>query len=251
LTKFQWWKFEPHPEWVKSDRDQIEWGDWIWSGRDGDAARNAPAQKRTFTKTITMPPDVKVASAIVQITADDQFEAFLNGTRIGGSDGGNESWRRPVKLDLAPALKPGENVLKIDAENVAANVPNNPAGLLVGGAVKLIDGTSIPLLSDGSWSDAKTIAKYGDGPWGRVGGDQGAIPAAAAGIPDQVRVIYVPAAMRIRVTQLKPDAGWKAEHFSPATGVTSAGPALAIEADGSAIVSPPADALDWVLVLQR
>ena len=87
---------------------------------------------------------------------------------------------------------------------------------------------------------------------GRSGPNDGAIPPSAAGIPDRVRVIYVPGATRIRVTQLKPVGGWKAEYFNPATGgTTSAGPNFTIDVDGTARISPPADARDWVLILRR
>jgi hypothetical protein len=251
LEQFEWWKFEPHPEWVQIDGEQrINWGDWIWSRRDGDAAYDAPAARRTFTRTFKIPDTSKLASAVLYVTADDRFDLFLNDQRIGGSASGNEAWRHPQRFDLAPQLKSGENLLRIEAENLPAQVANNPAGLLCGGAVVFRDASRVSLASDDSWTDARIVARFGEGPWGRIGEDNHAIPPAAAGIPRQVRVIYVPAGDHIRAMRLDRDCDWTGELINPATGDRTDPRPLMVELDGSCMVTAPSGVSDWLLVLR-
>jgi hypothetical protein len=176
-----------------------------------------------------------------------------------------ESWRRPQRFDLKPLLSAGrERVIRIDAENIAANVPNNPAGVICGGEVVLGDGARIPLASGQQWTcpgdarsghptEAKVIAHYGEGPWGAFAAASASLDPIAAGIPGRVCVVYLVKPSPVRVSGLDRGGGkWEAMFFDPTTGKDDALPAPAVDADGCCTIAPPAGvSSDWVLILQR
>jgi hypothetical protein len=230
FERFEWWKFEPNVEWARWAGDEnVKWGDWIWAKDVADAQVDAPVGKVKFRKTFARPAN----GATIYVTADDGFEVLVNGKRVGSSDGEADSWRRVQKIDLAPALRDGQNVFEIVAENVASNVAKNPAGVICGGAV----------VTDETWEGAKVVAKYGDAPWGRVGETSAKMPITAAGIADRVRVIYVPEASAIELHDLG-EAKWQAIQFDPVTGEERE---VKLEECGKA----PAWGHDWVLILQK
>ena len=136
---------------------------WIWFADDkpGEAPKAARFFKASFdAKT-------KPKKAELRVSADDQFELFINGTKAAQSDGETDAWRRPQKIDAAKFLKQGRNEITIRAENTAVG----SAGLIF----KLVADEAV-FESDSSWqaSDnengpfkaAKEIANYGDDPWG-------------------------------------------------------------------------------------
>lgn len=271
LERFEWWKFEPHPEWARIDaggEESVGWGDWIWYP-EGNPTVDAPIAKRRFRKTIEIPPGGKIERAILHLTADNHFHAFVNGKEIGEDDG----WESPWRFEIAAVLRPGKNVLAIEALNVWSDVRANPAGLICGGEVTLSDGTRVDVRSgagwksadtpatssewthadynDSTWPAAKVIAHYGDKPWGDFNARPGTLAPAAAGIDGQVRVIYVPQAQPIRVEHLQRDVRWRAEFFDPATGRSSAGADPVIDASGACRFDPPSTGHDWVLLLTR
>ena len=272
LEKFEWWKFEPHPEWATWDANttlpKITWGDWIWFP-EGDPAKNAPAEEpRFFRARFTVAPD-PVRSATLRVAADDKCIVYLNGERIGS----HNTWRTARELNVTKRLKPGENVVAVRAENVPAPQAN-PAGLLCG--LELVGEHSARTLlvsdaawrvsnieqpgwtnlvfDDSAWKSAKIVARYGDKPWEKIPGPEHrkyAVPYAA-GIPAMVRVFYLPEARRVVVRSIEPNSNYRARWFDPVTGAeTGIGTVKANERGEWTPPVPPGGEQDWVLVLSR
>lgn len=151
---------------------------WIWAQATA-GKENVPAYLR---KTFDLPVAVaQVPMAKVQVTADDTYQMFVNGTEITGSSD-VDGWRTPEMVDLKPHLKQGANVIAILARNIGS-----ASGVLLEGAVQWPDG-SVAVSTDGTWKGAgeapegwasptfddtvwpaaKVIAEAGREPWGHV-----------------------------------------------------------------------------------
>jgi hypothetical protein len=78
-------------------------------------------------------------------------------------------------------------------------------------------------------------------------------PFATGIAEDDLRIIYVPESHPLRVTNLKPDASYRAQAFDPTSGKTiNLGMIAADAKSGWTTVKPPAcEADDWVLILRR
>jgi len=155
---------------------------WIWFP-DGDSTRDAPVEARYFRLAFTLPPGATVQKATLRVTADDQCESFLNGQRLGTV----EDWRRVAEYSIETVLASGRNVLAIRAENRAAPVTANPAGLIANMQIQLKSGQRLRFVTDGTWLASRTLqsgwetggfddaawqparvsAAYGGGPWGK------------------------------------------------------------------------------------
>lgn len=153
---------------------------WIWFPDPNPAA--VPPGVRYFRKTLTLPPDRKLASAHFVLTADNEFLLYVNGKEAGRAS----SWKNPADLDLTSLLQPGPNTLAIAATN-GGSTPN-PAGLIgqltlafdQGNPLHLpIDTTwktanalapnwNTPPFDDSAWTAATTVAPLGQGPWGSL-----------------------------------------------------------------------------------
>lgn len=273
LSSYAWQRFEPHAEWsawAEAQTAEVPLGDWIWFP-EGDPASDAPAAVRVFRRTFDLPQNARVKRAALAITADDRCTVWLNGEQLGSHD----SWRTLRRFDqIAAKLKPGRNVLAIRAENVKAEVPRNPAGLISGMTIELSDGQSIHVPSDAhwrtakneadgwqraefndtAWPEAKVIAPAGGGPWGKIGGVDGSSAAYdvpyAFGIPRGVRIVYVPEARAIVVKALEADVRYRRFFFDPVRGERTAPVDVAADATGIVSIDPPNGAHDWVLVLE-
>ena len=263
LERFERWRFEPHPEWAawetqpNADDPPMASGQWIWHAADGDAKHEAPVGRRWFRRSFDLARDAKVTSAIIRLSADDRFTLIVNGQKLATQTG----WQRPRKFDIARLLKPGPNTITIEAENVKSHVPNNPAGFICAGEVTLERSPRISLASDASWLSsespdgdfkaANVLAPYGAKPWGELAAADPDVPPAAAGIPHQVRIIYLAEPQPVRVANLDASLDWQAEWFDPIKGTLEPLPKPVIAADGSCRIAPPAEAQDWVLILHR
>lgn len=155
---------------------------WIWYP-EGKPSENAPVGTRFFRSKFELPAAVR--SADLRVAADDACEVFLNGTRVGTHD----TWSRAARFAVEKHLKPGANVLAVQAENKPANSAN-PAGLILSLAITLADGKQMLITSNTSWRSAKEAvpdwqqpgmdesnwvaaiitAAYGDAPWGKIPG---------------------------------------------------------------------------------
>ena len=112
-------------------------GKWIWDPQGTETAHDC-----WFRKAFDLPPDRKIAKAILQLTADNGYTLFLNGKKIGAGD----NWKEPGKYDVTGDLKPGQNVLAIEGHNV-----DGPFGLVLGLAIALDNGAVVSVPSDDSW----------------------------------------------------------------------------------------------------
>jgi putative heme-binding domain-containing protein len=155
---------------------------WIWFD-EGDPAQSAPAETRYFRKVWTM--DRSVDEASLDITADNQFTVWFNGTLVGKGD----TWQRVYNFDVKKHFVQGKNVLAVQAHNT-----EGPAGLLVKlnyvptGISKTAlvsdaswkasrtaaEGWQKPDFDDGKWTAAKSLGAYGKaGPWRGLAWDSG------------------------------------------------------------------------------
>lgn len=152
---------------------------WIWQCKDW---LKAGAERCCFRKAFELP--AKPKRATVLITADNDYELFVNGTFLGG-DGGHESvyWQSIEKYDIAKYLTPGRNVLAVRARTLGGS-----AGLVVAARVEMPDGAALELrtdqtwrawlmadndwqkanFDDSQWTPAVVISPMGKAPWGRL-----------------------------------------------------------------------------------
>ncbi|HEX2313883.1 MAG TPA: family 78 glycoside hydrolase catalytic domain, partial [Thermomonospora sp.] len=155
---------------------------WIWYP-EGDPANNAPVATRYFRGAFDLAAVPQGARLVM--TADDGFTAWVNGAEVGGREPRPEqnNWRRPIVVDVTERLRPGRNVIAVQAANGQAG----PAGLLgrlelpghdparfdTGGTWRSLN--SAPAgdwratgYDDSAWPTAKVLAAWGGGQWGKV-----------------------------------------------------------------------------------
>lgn len=131
---------------------------WIWSPEHPRG--QAIAGDCYFRKTLQV---TSVEEATITITADDKYELFINGRRIGQGS----SIRQMEKYDITRLLGRGRNVIAVRATNVAAG----PAALVARVLVKPIDGNWLGFSTDETWRTALEVvpgwqsATYNDGNW--------------------------------------------------------------------------------------
>ena len=278
LEQYPWQKFQPHPEWAAfagPSTLSFDGCQWIWFA-EGDPAKNAPVGKRFFRRSFELADGKVVKSAQLRVSADDRFTARFNGKAVGSSPKNqNESWKTGKQFDdVAAALKPGANVLAIEAENLPTTAGvANPAGLIAHLEVQFADGSSFTLATDAKWhsatkdvpnwdatafddagwAPAMVVAKHGDSPWGAISapGNGDAFGPQSAGVTDEVRIIYVPESRSIFVRKLTHGASYSAEHFDPVSGSKSGPIPFLADAAGAWTCPPPAGVdHDWVLIIK-
>jgi hypothetical protein len=270
FERFEWQKFVPHPEWAKYASEVADqgpaWGQWIWYPA-GDPTKDAPVAKRYFRKVFEIPREG--ASGVIWVSADDRFALYVNSELIG-SHAGTGTF---AKFDITNKLKSGRNVIAIMAANMPANVPANPAGLLVCLHLKLGDAEARLIQSDAtwrtdynvlrgdewtttefddtSWTSAKELGAYGCAPWGRFAAGESYGPYAT-GAPGKVRIIYVPISRDVRVAELEDGSTYSAVAFDPTTGEsTELAEVSAAKAESQMVRRPGKMAgEDWVVVLE-
>jgi alpha-L-rhamnosidase len=138
-------------DWIGLDKGETSYdfdgAKWVWFP-EGNPAENAPVGTRYFRRTFELPTNQVVRAAIITITADDAFHLFINGREAGSGD----NWREPQKIVINSWLRPGKNVLAVEARNVG-NGPN-PAGLISKLIVAFEQGNTLTLDTDESWKAA-------------------------------------------------------------------------------------------------
>ena len=110
---------------------------WIWS--PDHEVGNVPETACYFRKTFDID---KWDSAEVKIGADDSFEVFVNGIRVGRGEG----WKNKVSFDIASKLRQGSNVVAVRVQNKVSGT----AGLLATISIENEE-KETRIVSDESW----------------------------------------------------------------------------------------------------
>ncbi len=112
---------------------------WIWSPHHN--AGHVPQANCHFRRTIRL--DGAVRSAQLAIAADDRFDLFLNGKRVG--EGTND--QGIVSFEVGDRLRQGANVVAVRVSNRNGST----AGLALRLSVLKQDQKQLTFVSDGSW----------------------------------------------------------------------------------------------------
>ena len=172
------------------------------------------------------------------------------------------------RSDLTKSLRGGKNVLAVQANNLPAPVKLNPASVMMvlelvseGGSMligsdaqwrvaqKESPGWQEVGFDDASWSEAKVVAKYGEGPWGKVGENNSSFLPYAMGVGKELRIAYAISARPLIVTQLQPDTRYELTEFDPVTGDTQK-ETVRTDESGQLRRAAPTHGHDWVIALK-
>ncbi|MBN2506965.1 MAG: hypothetical protein JXQ71_09750 [Verrucomicrobia bacterium] len=145
-------EFRPYDVASADQADPLRGAKWIWR-KEGHPARSAPPGKRFFRKTVNA--EGAIQSARLTMTADNAFECWVNGRRVGSGD----TFQRSYTMNVTSSLKPGANRIAVAAVN-ATDSPN-PAGLIGRLTIKYRDGRTQGIPTDATWEAASTVK----GPW--------------------------------------------------------------------------------------
>jgi alpha-L-rhamnosidase len=156
---------------------------WIWLSHAGPPDSTPPGTV-TFRARLRLPEGAGIVRASVVMCADNTFSLLVNGKEaLKGDD-----WQAPQSAGVKDLLKAGENILAVAATNGGSGP--NPAGLIGRITVELADGRRMTLetgpdwkvhpgeqrgwreagFDDSGWSPARSVAKFGAAPWGRLSG---------------------------------------------------------------------------------
>lgn len=114
---------------------------WIWSPEHPRG--EAPQGDCYFRKTLQVP---SVEQASITITADDRYELWINGRRIGNG----QSIRQMENYDISRLLVSGKNVIGVKVTNVA----QGPAAVTARVMVKPKEGNWLSYSTDKTWRTA-------------------------------------------------------------------------------------------------
>ncbi len=153
---------------IGADADGWRSARWIWYP-EGNPAAEAPRAERHFRRGFVLPAQARIRQATLRMSADDQFEVFLNGQAAGRSSGQKDAWRALTVLDVTRHLRPGSNLLAVAVTN-----QGSAAGLLARLTVDLESGDAVTLATEGSWRAANRRAEG----WELAGFDDRSWPAA-------------------------------------------------------------------------
>jgi len=152
---------------------------WVWA--NGAAPGDQPKGRVCLRKRIDIPAGAVVSEAKFLLAADDTLQLFVNGESVGGK---HRTWKQPATRDLVRALKPGTNLLAIEADNGS----KSSAGLIGKLVVVFTNGESLIMPIDSSWASsqkaganwkeswddeekwkpAAELVHYGGQPWGAI-----------------------------------------------------------------------------------
>jgi len=134
-------------------------GEWRanWLGMRGDN------QQRLFRKTFSLPEEPDLATAT--ITADNGYELFVNGRKVG-ADG---NWNKAETYDIKPLVHKGANAFAVRLTN-----QGNVGGLLLEARIRLASGRLVRVVTDATWKMAEKAPDgwqkpdFDDKAWGKV-----------------------------------------------------------------------------------
>jgi len=172
---------------------------WMWMPEQRVPGKpsvlpNCPPGNVYFRGEFMVPKDAKVQSAKIQASVDNHYQLYVNGKKVARGSG----WVHVTTHNITTLLKPGKNVIAFLGEN-AANV-SNPAGLIAGLRVDLVEGEPVSLSSgkgwhvtdkqqagwaeidfdDSGWEFSQDLGKRDMAPW-KLGSSRPANPAGTLG----------------------------------------------------------------------
>jgi len=177
-------------KWIGLDGDEsgpetpLSAAKWIWFP-EGAPAQSAPAAARYFRKLVDLPDGKTIAKATACFTADNRFVLMINEKRVASGN----SFAAAPPVDVTKSLKPGTNVLAVEAVNEGDAA--NPAGLIGALVVEFEGGETLAAATDktwrvtadseadwyypgldvSAWERAQELGDYGMQPWGQVSSD--------------------------------------------------------------------------------
>jgi HEAT repeat protein len=129
---------------------------WIWySAEPMPDSISFPAGTAGFRSGFDVPSDATITSAQLSITADNLWLLHVNGQAAGAGSMDPEHWNRPRRIDISSLLRPGRNVVAVEALNTSAG----PSGLIVALDIETPNGPPIRLLSGESWKCSNALEK--------------------------------------------------------------------------------------------
>jgi hypothetical protein len=149
---------------------------WIWAATQDDACQ--------IRKVFSL--DAKPNSASVHITADNGYELYLNGSRLGSDVGAaSEIWQSVERYDITSRLTKGRNIIGVRGIDLGGI-----RGVIAAIRIEFKDQKPIELVTDETWrvtrdgngvdyshpefvegpewSDAKVLGPMGMSPWGQL-----------------------------------------------------------------------------------
>jgi alpha-L-rhamnosidase len=179
-----------HAEWIGYDKPHQENlaeaplapAQWIWHAAD-EPGKVAQCQ-RLLLHQFELPKDAKIKQALLYATADDGMKFSLNGHLRLTTEAKDNGWQQARMIDVAAALRPGKNELRVLVENLKPS----PAGLIARLAITTDKGESFVQLTDSTWKSFATpgedwakakldfaaltpvrvVGAYGAEPWGKI-----------------------------------------------------------------------------------
>ncbi len=140
---------------------------WIWSSSKGIAGGGAV---NFFRRSLDL--DAQPAEATICITADNGYELYVNGQRIGAELGySKRAWGTVERFRVEPYMTLGRNVIAIRGESLGGS-----AGVVAAIHVRCQDGTTLDVVTDASWLAARSPK----GKWASLDYDDSAWKPAAA-----------------------------------------------------------------------
>ena len=159
---------------------------WIWHEADGVYWNSMDACTRYFRRTFTIDSISEVTAACIAMTADDEYDLYVNGVLASQSERVANSWKKAQYVDITSLLKTGDNVFAVVASNkLGSGGTKTGGGLLFSAKIvtksgetailtnsewvtsdTLTDGWTSIDFDDSQWSPAYANQIYGSSPWG-------------------------------------------------------------------------------------
>jgi hypothetical protein len=143
--------FQKKPETADTPAEQLGSAQWIWHP-DGDNHWAMPAATRYFRRGIEVDAARPVMSARLVMTAYEGLKCWVNGQPVGSVFNPLANYRF-LTADIASLLKPGKNLIAVEANNGLGG----PTGLIAVIRFEYVDGASETICTDRQWDSATTF----------------------------------------------------------------------------------------------
>ncbi len=142
----------------------------IWLAGD-NTAKTVPAESRCFRRTFMLPDKLNVRWGGIALAANGRFALYVNGKPAGKGSGQPAAAHEPQRFDFTALLRPGKNVIAVEAAPDA----KEKAGLFASWKVELENGDWVFHISDASWLVSKQPpagwqqVAFDDSKWAKAG----------------------------------------------------------------------------------